>query len=419
MATPRTYGSITEELPKGMLCRVDFPELMRLDVRTYDGRLFDSGGFSVMEEMMPFPLKFRPETKDGHDDALAAGRLDFIEVHADGRVSGSGWASKAEAGPRLAVAVATKTCRTNSADLRDCRMKIKFPDFEEMFKEDEAGYVEMPRPLLNFPECKLAGTTIVAMPAFATAFAEVNIDELPDELFASFHEEFESEIRAPEMSASGGGDIISPYDDFFFPEADRPTKIVVDGLGRVFGHLGTYDEPHTSMAGRRFIPRSRSNYASFNKPGVLTDNGLVSTGPIFLLGGHPKAGSVTPETINKAYGDIENTWADVRLSDGRFGPWISGRVRPGTPPEKVYAARASRISGHWLNDELFAIVSCNAEGFEVEGNDEIEVEMEDGRVLSLVASFSMGTVDDADQSEHASDHRAEASLAFILLDPDD
>ena len=70
MATPRTYGSITEELPKGMLCRVDFPELMRLDVRTYDGRLFDSGGFSVMEEMMPFPLKFRPETKDGHDDAL-------------------------------------------------------------------------------------------------------------------------------------------------------------------------------------------------------------------------------------------------------------------------------------------------------------------------------------------------------------
>lgn len=265
--------------------------------------------------------------------------------------------------------------------------------------------MEMPTPLLNFPMSKLAGTTIVAMPAFATSRAEMDIDELPEEMFASF--EFYEYETVAEMSAAGGD--VAPYDDFFVPEPDHECKVIVDAAGRVYGHLGTHDRPHTSMAGEVYIPRSRCNYAKFNKPGVLTERGMVSTGPIFLLGGHPKPGTVTAEDIRKAYGDIQNCWADVRVIDGKIGPWISGRVRPGTPPEKIYAARASRISGHWLNGELYAIVSCNAEGFDVEGNPEIEVEVADGRLLQLVASFSMAP-EPVDQTA------AQIALATLLLD---
>jgi hypothetical protein len=38
----------------------------------------------------------------------------------------------------------------------------------------------------------------------------------------------------------------------------------------------------------------------------------------------------------------------------------------------VYAARASRLSGHWIGDRLKAIVSVNAEGFDVAGDPEAE-----------------------------------------------
>ena len=135
------------------------------------------------------------------------------------------------------------------------------------------------------------------------------------------------------------------------------------------------------------VPRPIDNYASFNKPGVLTDRGIVETGPIFAYGGHRPA--LGRSDLDDAYGGIENAWADVRVSIGRFGPWLSGIVRPGVPDEVVYAARASRISGHWVKGLLKAIVSVNAEGYDVPGSGfaNYEFTTDDAGVCELVASF--------------------------------
>jgi hypothetical protein len=130
-------------------------------------------------------------------------------------------------------------------------------------------------------------------------------------------------------------------------------------------------------------PLPRDGYASFNKPGVLTDKGIVPTGPIMAYGGHRKANGRV-ELVD-AYGGIENAWADVRIIEGKLGPWVSGIVRPGTSPETVYAARASRISGHWLGNKLKAIVSVNAEAYDVPGPDE-------DLVLSAGDHFAFRTV---------------------------
>jgi hypothetical protein len=126
---------------------------------------------------------------------------------------------------------------------------------------------------------------------------------------------------------------------------------------------------------------------------VLTDRGIVNTGPIFAYGGHRPGRGVAD--LEQAYGGIENTWADVRIVEGRLGPWISGVVRPGVDDATVYAARASRISGHWLGGKLKAIVSVNAEGFEVPGGDDLYDDlaagfgfrMDEAGVCELVASF--------------------------------
>jgi hypothetical protein len=88
--------------------------------------------------------------------------------------------------------------------------------------------------------------------------------------------------------------------------------------------------------------------------------------------------------IEAAYGGIENAWADVRVTEGRFGPWISGRVRPGLSDDKLYAARCSHISGHWIGDKLVAITSVNVPGFLPGAG--FSAQHEDG-LLELVAGF--------------------------------
>jgi hypothetical protein len=277
--------------------------------------------------------------------------------------------------------VEAQAIRSNSVDLRDGEMKIKFPDFDDLFKEDEEGFITMPKIQRKFTNAKLAATTLVMIPAFADATAEVG-----DEITASFSAWEVAFEELDEIAASmklAEEQIVVPFDDFYVPEYDDPRglPLTVDEDLRVFGHLGLYNSCHTGFLDRCvMIPQSRTGYGNYCKSSVLTDRGLVRTGPVFLFHGHPE--NARPEQINAAYGGIENSWADVRVENGRHGPWVSGRVRPGTTPEMVYAARASRISGHWFNRELFAAVSVNAEGFAVP----YQYAQEDGNEY-LTASF--------------------------------
>jgi hypothetical protein len=142
------------------------------------------------------------------------------------------------------------------------------------------------------------------------------------------------------------------------------------------------------------IPRSRNGYANFCTPGVVTDRGWVSTGPIAAYGGHPH-GPLDTAKVAEAYGGIENAWCDIRITDGKIGPWVSGRVRPGVSAETVYAVRASKISGHWKAGDLKAIVSVNFPGFDVP---DFQVSFDaDGRV-ELMASFAVDCECDDDVS---------------------
>lgn len=416
-----TYGTEPTEIPEGFVAKIRFPELFRIGERTKDGRLLEEGGFT--EPRLPIPIMSLRETgPGGHQGAVVAGRLDFIEVSTDGIVSGVGFARDDEDGRRMAADIKTGANAGNSVDLRDVELRVKFPSWEEYDNEDEEGFTRIPKVQVNFTEYTLGATTIVPVPAFKHAHAE--IEEGTFELTASLAgwSIDESNLAIPtddvvaEMVASGAS--VSPWDDFHTPEPDHHQKVIVDADNRVYGHLGTWDSCHTGIVGRcATIPRSRTNYASFNKPGVLTERGMVSTGPLFLAGGHVKSiRGLTPDEINEAYGGVENTWADVRVVDGRFGPWISGRVRPGVPPEKVYAARASRLSGHWLADELYAVVCVNAEGFNVTRHDEEYAASfdNDGRLTELVASFAMGDCGCDGAPTGPSDE--EVALALIELD---
>lgn len=378
-----TYGKMPDKMPDGFFTSVKFPVLAMLDRRTGDGRMLESAGASTRDLPLPILGQFRLGP-GGHEGADVTGALFEVTVDPDsGVMSGRGYLLDDEYGRRHARLIKTKAMRGNSVDLADVEASLEYDgDFD--------GTV------IKFSKYRLAATTGVAKPAFAEAYAELDEEEmtasLTDEELVCEPEEWSVNIVLPddEDEIVASASIVQNFDSFYIPEAAQAQKIVVDEEGRVYGHLGLWESCHDGIAGRCVrIPRPNDSYASFNKPGVLTGRGIVETGPIFAYGGHRPANGA--DDLEQAYGGIENAWADVRIVEGRFGPWISGVVRPGVPDEVVYAARASRISGHWVGGKLKAIVSVNAEGFDVPGSGfaaaDFQFTTSDEGVFELVASF--------------------------------
>jgi hypothetical protein len=373
----KTFGARVTERAHGMLRPIHFTEMMRMDEWTSDGRRLQSAGGKVRE--LPRTVYGQWTQGQGHEGAEIIGRLDQVAFHDDGSVEGWGWLADDDNGRRAAGYLSTKVFRHNSVDLADIKAEINITeDFELEF---------------DFLEWAVAATTLVGKPAFGNAAAE-----LGDELKASYEPSDEPfEISLPwqpadnytpaELTASAATTV--PYDDFHIPEADEPHKIVVDAESRVYGSLCEWGKPHRSFMDRLVTcPRPRDGYRSFNHAGPLTERGQVGTGPIFLVGGHAGGRSLRGldrDQVSQAMGGVENAWADVRVTEGRHGPWVSGRLRPGLTDEQIHAARCSHISGHWIGDELVAIASVNVPAFSP-GVGFAQLD-EHGDVLELVASF--------------------------------
>lgn len=405
-----TFGSMTTTKPEGMLRQIVFPELALMGVKTGDGRLLEEAGRGVRD--LPRTIYGQFINAEGHSEAPVIGRIDEVTFE-DGVASGRGWLLDDTNGRDAVKYIKTQTLRHNSVDLAE--VKARF-DYDEATEEVS----------ITFTDWKIAATTLVGKPAFANAAASLLED---DELVASWMDEdgplvvdlplvMTMELAGDEIIADGAP--VPSWDMFHQPESDKAQKLTVgaptdDGWVPVSGHLALWDSCHDGVIGRcTRVPRPADDYASYNKPGVLTDRGIVGTGPIFLEGGHRKA---KDGDYISAYGGIENAWADVRVTAGKLGPWLSGYVRPGIEDQQVLAARASRISGHWKGSRLKAIVSVNAEGFDVPG-DGFSVD-ENGLIDELVASFPVCADDAGTPAPYALVDLDRLSLALAFVDEDE
>jgi len=405
----KTFGEMPTTMPAGYFKAVSWPVLAMMDKKTGDGRLLDSAGGGVRN--LPATGLGKFATSYGHEGAVVTSAVFEVTFDTDtGIVSGRGFMLNDPNGRMHARMIATKAMDRNSVDLADLKAR-----FEEDLDTGEYW--------VRFTQWNIAATTGVSTPAFAEAYAEL-IDSMSEEeltaaligddpmeeLVADCPVEYRivgAPVESPteaELTASGA--VLAPYDAFFMPEADKPTKIVVTADRRVYGHLAVWDTCHDGIDGLCVIPpRPRDGYASFNQNGPLTEKGQVQTGPIFALGGHRSIKGA--KTVADAYGGVENAWADVRVTQGRFGPWLSGVVDPKVAELDLYRLRASRISGHWLADRLKAIVSVNVEAYPVEDRTQIEQDLiagfaysiSDEGISELVASFP-SCLDAPDDGSH-------------------
>jgi hypothetical protein len=385
-----------------------------MDVFTGDRRYLKSEGGGTRELPQTIWAQF---TQDGgHNGAVIVGALHELTFNDDGVVSGSGWILDDENGRKLVMYAQTQALRGNSADLADVRAEYQWDD-----EADDIAIV--------FSEWNIAGTTIVGRPAFKDA--KYSLDE---ELVASWMADTDPLVidlptvinvlsAQPELTADAAQ---RPAWDLFHqvePDVPQPQRIAEEpderGFLAVSGHLALWNACHDGYDQCIIPPRPLDNYAGFNSASVLTDKGLVATGPLFLKGGHPKAGELAKKSVEECYGSIENAWADVRVIPGRLGPWLSGYVRPGTPEENIIAARASKLSGHWLGGRLMAACSVNVPGYEVPGGESFSLAA-DGTVAELVASFPIcateetGEVDAAETDTSTDDNFDLDAIRFEL-----
>lgn len=378
----RTFGEVASSAPEGFLPRrVHFPVLVKLDTPTKEGmiaRTVFSSGFSTRE--LPLSVGYQPQTL--HSDGAPApvvGRLDAIKIEGM-NVEGWGWILDSAVGREAYAGLVTESMRGNSIDMADVKVEVDF-NFENM--DDPIN--------VNFVEANLAATTLVPVPAFNGARAA-----LEAEIMASLEFEGDLEvviegipdIKKIDRHLTAAQTIFFPHEAFTVEEPDVVTPVSISRDGRfVTGHLGSWEGCHTGILGECItIPRSRSNYAKYCYSKLETDKGAAYTGPILLLGGH----KATRQIINDAMESMENVWANVTVTDGKLGPWMCGVVSPGITDEALHAARSGRISGHWLNGELYAVASVPVAGFTTERATSFQVELnEDNEVEYLAASFSM------------------------------
>lgn len=211
---------------------------------------------------------------------------------------------------------------------------------------------------------------------------------------------------APALSivASATPDTRPPFEWFTDPLLERATALTVTEEGRVFGHIAEWGTCHVGYGDTcEEPPKSLTQYAYFRTGEVLTDSGAVPVGCLTIGGGHA-AGGLSPRPALAHYDDVATAWADVACGEDEHGIWVAGYVRPGTTPDMVVAARASKPSGDWRriagNLEMIAVHQVNTGGFPIP-----RVTISNGVQVALVAA---GVLRD----------EPETGTATVRLDPD-
>lgn len=342
--------------------------LARTGVRTGDGRILSEGGGSSRD--LPLPLMYQQQTGDGHGGAVVVGRIETLRI-ADGMVTAtgsmlddSGWAA------------------VESLEAGVIGPSVDLDDIEYVMDENEN---------IVLTQWRVAGATLVAVPAFADV--SLTLDPVAAEPAGGAPwEEYKAElatfaVRERERLAAP---VLPPAEWFARPDVDRVTPLTVTAEGRVFGHIAPWGECHVGLPGCVTAPSSLTNYAHFHTGAQPVQGG--QSVPVGTLVTGPR--HADPQQAFRAaqqhYDDLDAAVARVVAGEDEFGIWVAGWMLPDANPARVEQFLASPVSGDWRNVggslELIAVCSVNAPGFPVP---RARVAFANGSQQALIGSFGV------------------------------
>lgn len=303
-----------------------------------------------------------------------------------------------------------------------------------------------------FTAYEVAGLTIVGTPGFEGCWMTI---DGADAMTAS----------GAEVGTGGIAPVRPPAAWFAMPEPEMGDQLLVrqpparNGAerwavpltvtadGRVYGHLAAKGTCHIGYAGQCVEPpASPSGYAHFHLHSVTTAEGeRVACGPL-VVGLDHALHEQRAAAARDHYANTGTAWADVRVTDGAFGVWVCGALRPDVTHEQLRVIEGSSLSGDWrdIGGELDLIGAqlVNTPGFPVTReaiaasawqpiDAQLTYRMEAGRVVALSAAgvvvrapeqvdalVAAGTIAECDDCSRMARARRRPAAAAVLAPAD-
>jgi hypothetical protein len=377
---------------------------------TGDGRDFSATTWSWRDpEVSLLPLMFQDRTDMGHFGAELAGYIGALSdvggtIHAEGRFYDTEQGRAARdlllGGRRFGVSVdpgaveATWECVAEDDDGWCTEERIDFQAYEVI------GLTMTPFPAFASAAIELAGSGAaeLAVAPADHAFTDDNGDGNCDACLAEDDQGnctqvcdlTEDEHTAPaEPPAEGEASVVvtaasavllvaPPAAWFAMPEPQLGDPLLLDqgdgtwavpltitDDGQVYGHVARWGQCHTGYADCKTPPAGRAAYRGFHVGMVRTAEGTeLATGSLTVDTNHAPS-YLRAEGATDHYAHTGLGWADVRATDGAWGPWVCGSLRPTATPELVRVLRASTLSGDWRGGELRGVLAVNTPGFPI------------------------------------------------------
>lgn len=372
--------------------------LARIGTPTGDGRIIAPGALTSRE--LPLPLMWQRVSGEGHGGAVTVGAIETLTIdNESGMVTGSGrfldvrGADDAERQTEAGV-TGPSVDLFDDVDIVEVQKLIDArvigPDVTQNL--DDIEYVMNEDNMIVITRARIAGATLVQIPAFADVSIEMDAEPAPEvsrpitdqeatEMWEGFYASAAPPINRP------------PLAWFQKPDLDRLTPLTVSDTGRVFGHIAPWGSCHVGLPGCVTPPSSPSGYSYFMQGDQPLDDGsTMPVGTLTIGGGHADA-QLAWRPAQEHYDNVGAAVAKVTAGEDEFGIWVAGWVLPQTTPEQLDAFRASPVSGDWRRIggalEMIAVCSVNSAGFPVP---RARVAFSNGHQRTLVGSFGITPV---------------------------
>ncbi len=269
--------------------------------------------------------------------------------------------------------VESEMLRGISLDLPPSEVMLLDPKTKEPIEEQDMGLEQLlGGEFLQGIKGKIAGATIVAIPAFE----EASISIVTASGSLSVVSSFEISVFRQGALTAAAAPVKPPRSWFEDPGLSELTPLKITKEGRIYGHLADWDGCHTGFGDVCVPPfRSFSDYAYFNVGEIQTAEGdLIPCGKLMFCrdgNGHaPLDPRMSAMEVSKYYDDATKVGGFVRAGADRYGTWLAGALRPGLSESEIQHLRTHPPSGDWRpipgkGSELVAAFSVPIPGFPI------------------------------------------------------
>lgn len=332
--------------------------LARIGTPTGDNRIIAPGALTSRD--LPLPLMWQRVSGEGHGGAVTVGAIESLTIdNESGMVTGSGHfldvrgADDAERQTEAGV-TGPSVDLFDDFDIKEAQTLIEArvlgPDITGNF--DDLEYVVDDNDMVVITSARIAGATLVQIPAFAAVSITLTDGE-------------DGEVFAP-LLASAAPTVLPPLEAFTNPQFTEYTHLTYEDFAwgtKVSGHIADWESCHLGLPGCTTAPASFTGYAHFlTKEQPTADGTVIPVGVLTAGDGHadPKFG-IRPAQDH--YDKPELAVAKVFAGEDEHGIWVSGWILPYADPVRVQMLKDLDVSGDWRrtggNLEMIAACAVN------------------------------------------------------------